>query len=48
MAMTLLDLLAGNGAARILETVRPRFTEDEYLAYSRRVMLTVTFDGAAL
>jgi amidohydrolase len=47
MAMTVLDLLAGNSAQDVLARSKPRFTKEEYLAFQRRMNQTVNFDGAA-
>ena len=48
MAMTLIDLLAGNAAQSVLDQFTPRFTKDEYLAFQRRLAQTVAFDGASV
>jgi amidohydrolase len=48
MAMTLIDLLAGNAAQSVLDQFAPRFTKDEYLAFQRRLAQTIAFDGASV
>jgi amidohydrolase len=48
MAMTVIDLLAGNAAGPILDGFTPRFTRDEYLAFQRRLRQTQLFDGEGL
>ena len=47
MACTVLDLLAGGAAPRVLAEAKPRFTKDEYLAFQRQLQQTLTFDGAS-
>ena len=50
MAMTLIDLLAGDAAParHILATTKPRFTKDEYLTFQRQLAQTTEFDGASM
>ncbi len=50
MAMTVIDLLAGNGetARQLLDTSKPPMTKDEYLSFMRRNARNELFDGAAV
>jgi amidohydrolase len=48
MAMTVLDLLAGNAAPSVLASAKPRFTKAEYLSFQRGLAQITTFDGALL
>jgi amidohydrolase len=50
MAMTVIDLLAGNAATAksILDTSTPPMTKDEYLSFMRRNARQEMFDGAAV
>jgi amidohydrolase len=49
MAMTIVDLLAGNGATarEIIDGYTAPMTKDEYLAFMRRNSRRATFDGSA-
>ncbi|MEX1158612.1 MAG: hypothetical protein WEC79_06765 [Thermomicrobiales bacterium] len=49
MAMTVIDLLAGNGetAKALLDISKPPMTKGEYLAFMRRNAREELFDGAA-
>jgi amidohydrolase len=48
MAMTVLDLLAGGAAPKVLAEAKPRFTKDEYLAFQRQLNQTTVFDGMSV